>query len=522
MGSNDNKTNDNLKSKKSNRSSFRKHSQQIRKPKSNEGKKDRGQDLGSLEKDSQTISNNNNNMNKKTSNTKIKNKKKDSYPIKGKNNKDIDNKKKRKQSNNTSNSNDDYKRQPSNDMKKNTQNKNNKQSQEESSTKSCVNTNKKKSNNNSSGKRRRRNRNKDLDTTKFRIVVRLLPPNLYETSFLTEIEKSFSNDNFIKEYQIVDYYFVQGHYPIKAFNEPTYSRAYFTFLNMEQLVAFVEKISNIVFVDDRDTAMKPRIRMTPYVKTLSRDNDIATEIKNLSKNENDEIQKSIKKNGKNGRSLEGTLNNDKIYQTFLKSLSILETTENSDYLFDGSISLLRPLNKELIRQKRVNEGIEKKRENALIELAGALKKDKKSDKSKKNKDKNKKKDDSLDDQNSKKKRKRKKKKAKSKNSCIGLEDKSHSKDKSVQQNKKENNNNNNNNNIVILEAAGKRELQKRMKLQKQKELEKKREVAKAEQNNNVTISKFNINSQPFIPASMNKTSKMIPSQITLLKREGAT
>lgn len=529
MESNANKSSDNLKSTNSSRNSIRKNSQQKRNPKSNEGKQDREQDVASLAKDFQTTTNSN--LNKKTSGVKTKNKKKDANAMKGKNNKDIDNKKRRKQTNNTSHGNTD-KRRPFNDQKKDAQNKNNKPSQDEpnknsitksksrSKAKSYSNTSNKNSRNNSSRKRRR-NRSKDSDTLQFRIVVRLLPPNLDEISFLNEIKKTLNNNSFIKEYGIVDYYFVQGHYSIRAFNEPTYSRAYFTFLNMKQLMLFTEKISSIVFVDDRDTAMKPRIRMTSYVKNLSRDKDVETDIKNITENIV-EASKITNKNSKNGKSLENTLNSDKIYQTFLKSLSILETAEDSDYLLDGSISLLRPLNNELIRQKRVNEGIEKKRENALIELAGSLKKDKKKKKKNKDKNKKKKKNDSLDDQSSMKRGKRRKKKAKAKNSSNGSEGNLHSKYRLEKQNKKESNNNN----IVILEAAGKKELQKRLKLQRQKELERGKEKQKereeevhVEKKDGVIPSKFNINSQPFVPASINKTSKINPSQVTLLKRE---
>ncbi|CAL9729577.1 nonsense-mediated mRNA decay protein 3 [Monosporozyma unispora] len=380
-------------------------------------------------------------------------------------NREIDDKKKKNQN---------YKKPITNDQKKTIQNKA-KQTQKDFGKNvdqqlSAPNSKNKRS---SSNRRRNRNRNKLTEVTCFRIVARLLPPNLQEDSFLDEIKSSLKDDNFVKTYQILDYYFVTGFYAIKAFNEPTYSRAYFTFKDMEQLKQFSLLLSKITFVDDRDSAMKPRIRITSYVKSLS-----------------DEMEKSAKKK----KSLEGTLINDKIYNTFLKSLSIMQENKDSDYIFDGSISLLKPLNKELLKQKKVNEGIEKKREHALVELAGAIKKDKKADKV-------------ADSDN--KKAKKKKRKRRKKKSQRDAEGKIEPKDKMKKDKVKTNNN------IVILEAAGKKELQKRIKLQKQKELEK--EAKKVEQKK--TPFKFNMNSQPFVPVPSKKSEKDKTPPVAIMKRD---
>ncbi|CAL9734718.1 hypothetical protein MOSE0_F05644 [Monosporozyma servazzii] len=379
-------------------------------------------------------------------------------------NNDSDNKKRKKQNN---------KKPVFNDEKKTIQNKNKKY--QEVSTKgddSQTLTTNSKNKRSSSNRKRKRNRNKTPEVTGFRIVTRLLPPNLQEDAFLMEINTSLKDDDFMKTFQILDYYFVQGYYPIKAFNEPRYSRAYFTFKNMEQLKQFSALLSTIVFVDDRDSAMKPRIRITSYVKSLS-----------------DEKERS----GKKSKTLEGTLASDSIYKTFLKSLSIMEEDKDSDYLFDGSISLLKPLNKELLKQKKVNEGIEKKKKNALVELAGAVKQDKKSNKI-----------TNPDDAKSKKKKRKRKKKKSQK----GMDDKIKINDRVKKDKVKANNN------IVILEAAGKKELQKRIKFQKQKEVE--REVKRAEQK--TTPFKFNMNSQPFVPVPPKRETKDNTPPVAILKR----
>lgn len=482
MENKESKKSDNVRSA-SNRNSFRRG--QKGKPKPKEGTKSGSSDTsGEIDSKKKKPVTNDKNKNKTNSNS---NNKSDSFvkldkmgansgspkpdntkAPKNNVNSDGDNKKRKKQNN---------KKPVSSDEKKNAQSKSKKH--QEVSNKGVdqqASTSNSKNKKGSSSRKRKRNRNKTPEATGFRIVTRLLPPNLQEAAFLDEIKSSLKDDEFMKTYQILDYYFVQGYYPIKAFNEPTYSRAYFTFKDMEQLRKFSALLSTILFVDDRDSAMKPRIRITSYVKSLS-----------------DEKEKSGKKN----KTLEGTLASDSIYKTFLKSLSIMEEDKDSDYLFDGSISLLKPLNKELLKQKKVNEGIEKKKKNALVELAGAVKQDKKANKTT-NPD---------DTKSKKKKRKRKKKKGQK-----GTDDKIKSNDRVKKDKMKANNN------IVILEAAGKKELQKRIKHQKQKEVE--REVKRASQK--TAPFKFNMNSQPFVPVPSKKDTKDNTPPVAILKRGGSS
>lgn len=334
---------------------------------------------------------------------------------------------------------------------KNSENKNANKSSSSKSIKSLSKTNKRSSSNR---KRRSRNRNQDLEG--FKLVVRLLPPNLTEEQFFTTIKDTLHDDNFIKTFNIVQSYYVEGRYSIKLFNEPTCARGYLLFNDMDNLKKFGLAIKDIVFVDDRDNATKPTLRMSSYSKRLNK-----IEITPGKKN------------------LFNSLENDRVFKIFLNSLKLLEENDETNYMFNGKISLLKPLEKELNKQKELETIIKRKTEIALVQLAGAPKKDKKKKKKKKSKKKKNENNEQAEETTTDKNKietptvTKKKKKPKKKLSKKDLKEK---KNKVVIPN----------NNVVILETAGKKELQKRKKLQQKKELEKPK-------------LKYNVSAASFIP-----------------------
>lgn len=293
---------------------------------------------------------------------------------------------------------------------------------------------------NKSNRSRRRDRSgKKDEIVGVKLVLRLLPPNLTKEQFTATLEPVMAN---FAQNHVVDWYYVQGHYSSKFYAEPVYSRCYFVFETMEHLKDFVAKVRPIKFVDDKDNTTRAVIKVSPHVKKLTI---------------------SSKKPARSSQALEGTLEEDDLFQTFMKSLKLLEE-KNSEYSF-ANISILKPLEKELAKQKGIESAIQKKTEMALIELTGDN--DKKSkEKEKRDKKKNKKKKGRSEleevgpspttDIAASQKRKRSKKK---------------NKGTSTKNNEAKSNDAEKNNNVVILEAAGKRELQRRNKLLKDKEKE---------------------------------------------------
>lgn len=295
---------------------------------------------------------------------------------------------------------------------------------------------------NKGNRSRRRDRSgKKDEIVGVKLVLRLLPPNLTKEQFTATLESVMAN---YTQNHVLDWYYVQGHYSSKFYAEPVYSRCYFVFETMDNLKDFVAKVRPIKFIDDKDNATCAVIKISPHVKKLTN---------------------SSKKPARSSQALEGTLEEDDLFQTFMKSLKLLEE-KNSEYSF-ANISILKPLDKELAKQKGIESAIQKKTEQALIELIGDNDK-KNKEKEKKNKKKNKKKkgkgeleevgpSPSADPATS-QKRKRSKKKNKGTSSKINEANSNDAEKKS-------------NNNVVILEAAGKRELQRRNKLLKEKEKE---------------------------------------------------
>lgn len=287
----------------------------------------------------------------------------------------------------------------------------------------------KKSSHSKQRNRRHNNKKRDRDRKNepqgFKLVLRLLPPNLTEEEFFKTFPGDFKQN--MVNYGIMDHYYVQGHYSTKIFDDPTYSRGYFIFDTIEKLKQFGLNAQQLTFVDDKDNATKAHIKISPYVKKIT-----PTANGRASK-----------------RAVEATIEDDDVYKLFLKSLKIKSESENSEYKFND-FSLLKSIDKEIASQTETEKAIKKKVEKALTELAGSIKIEKaKKSKSKSQKDKKKKKE----------KEKAKKKKSKSKKDSMSLA----AKEK--------------NENIVIIEAAGKKELQKRKKLQLQKEKDKEKSSA---------------------------------------------
>ncbi|CCF57111.1 hypothetical protein KAFR_0C01160 [Kazachstania africana CBS 2517] len=266
--------------------------------------------------------------------------------------------------------------------------------------------------------KRKRDRNRNSENDEFKLVMRLLPPNITEQSFKKTIEAVLGEDMFAK-WKITDFYYVKGHYSSKLFTPPTYSRAYLTFQTMENLNDFSQKCHKISFVDDRDNATTAKFKISFYVKKLNNN------------------QHNPKLN------MEGTLENDELFKNFMKSMKLMEDKEHPEFAFN-TFSILKPIEKEFAKQKMAEKLIEKKTEAALFYLAGS------NEKEKRKKKKSKKKTAEGDRPKKSKKRSRQKKR------------KAFAEDVQASVPK--------NNNIVILEAAGKKELQKRKRLQLQKEV----------------------------------------------------
>lgn len=280
------------------------------------------------------------------------------------------------------------------------------------------------------GRARRRDRHgRKSDDSGFKLVLRLLPPDLSEEQFLKTVKIEIGE---MKNLGVVGWYYVQGHYSVKFRSEPVYSRCYLYFDDMEQLGKFASKVQPVRFVDDNDNAANAVAKVSPFNKRLVNEPP---------------------KSGQSKQSLEGTIKEDPLFQTFLKSLKILE--ERTSEFSYADVSLLKPLEKELAKRKNVETEIEKRTEMALVALTGDSEKKSKN----KGKKKNRKKDKASKEEaggaaaepSSSAARKRKKAKKKPTKSDV--------KATNVEKN----------NNVVILEAAGRRELQRRKKLQMEKE-----------------------------------------------------
>lgn len=286
--------------------------------------------------------------------------------------------------------------------------------------------------------RRRRNRNPRKDTNEgFKLVARHLPPNLSESEFM-DVLKPVIQDRKLAAFGIINYYYHNGSIETNLFEKPVYSRAYFTFDTMDNLRKFGNSIKDLTFVDNKDNVTKAVLKVSPYVKKLE---DPNVSRRNRSKK------------------IEGKIEKNPIFKQFLKTIELMESKDDSPYAFNN-ISIFRPLAKQLAKEKKINDMIEKKSELAMIKLSGVDKSKEKDDKEKKKKKKKKKKRDrkkkdenkTKDDPESQSKKKEKTSKRKRKAKASKKEKES-------------------NNNVIILEEAGKREMRNRKKILELKERE---------------------------------------------------
>ncbi|SCU78809.1 LANO_0A04082g1_1 [Lachancea nothofagi CBS 11611] len=277
-----------------------------------------------------------------------------------------------------------------------------------------------------------------------KLVVRLLPPNLTDKQFFDAVDIEIGSKSgpeagseFLTQ-NVESRYYVQGHFSRKPFKLPTYSRAYLTFHEPGKLQEFARKIGNLRFTDDNDNSMIPTIAMSPYVKKLRvEDSKGVRNTKTL---------------------LEGTIEKDKTFQTFIKSLALLK--ENRQEYEYADLSVIQPLQKALDLKREEEARIKNQGERAIVALAGEVNKEK--TKKKKNKLNNKKKaSDTVEP----------KKKSKKPTSQGGGQDKQ---------------------NMVIIEAAGRRELQRRERIKKMVEKESKTgsvEITSAAEKSNASKNK---------------------------------
>lgn len=243
-------------------------------------------------------------------------------------------------------------------------------------------------------------------------MLRLLPPNLTEEQFFNTLS-GVLEQGFLDKYCDDRYYF-KGHFSRKPFRLPTYSRAYLTFYEAEKVQVLAKAVSGISFVDDTNNSMTPTMTLSPYIKKLRTE-----ESKGLRK------VKDL---------VEGTIEQDKTFRTFLKSLELFKS-HKEEYQY-ADLSVIAPLEKALERKREEEAGIKLRGERAIVELAGEIAKEK-----------------------TKKKKSKKKKKA----VADGAETKK-KKLKGVPSNSSSHKQN-----VVIIEAAGRRELQRRERLKKKSE-----------------------------------------------------
>lgn len=256
-----------------------------------------------------------------------------------------------------------------------------------------------------------------------KLILRLLPPTLTKEQFLETLKPVVGD---LSSWQLLNWYYVQGYYTSKIFAEPVYSRCYFIFSHMDELKKFAHLVEPITFVDDKDNSARAALKVSSYCESYNEDN---------------------RKQSRNSEILEGTLDQDVLFQTFLNSMKLMEQSPEYSY---ADVNLLKPLEKEMNKRKELELTIQKRSDSALVALAG----DNKPKKSKKKK-KALRKVPKKEDKESKPKKKSKKTKPISQSEGKGSKTtKATPDDKTAD-----------NNNVVILEAAGKKELQRRKKVQ---------------------------------------------------------
>lgn len=329
--------------------------------------------------------------------------------------------------------------------------------------------------------RRRRNRNSRKDTNEgFKLVARHLPPNLSESEFM-DVLKPVIQDRKLATFGITDYYYYNGSIENNLFEKPVYARAYFTFDTMDNLRKLGSSIKDLTFVDNKDNVTKAVLKVSPYVKKLG---DPNVNRRNRSKK------------------IEGKIEKNPIFKQFLKTIELMESKDDSPYAFNN-ISIFRPLAKQLAKEKKINDMIEKKSELAMIKLSGVDKsKEKDGKKKKKRKRDRKKKEEKKAKDNSDVQSKKKEKTSKRKRKAKGSK-----KEKEA------------NKNVIILEEAGKREMRNRKKILELKEKENsiqetRNEMITKVRERRMLLRKAKEAEQP--PKKENSPGKV---PVTILKRE---
>lgn len=255
-----------------------------------------------------------------------------------------------------------------------------------------------------------------------KLVVRLLPPMLTETQFWSTVGAPTleNKQQYFDAHGIVEHYFHQGEayakFATMNARKKSYSRMYLIFKDIDHAKKYVLAIKDLTFTDDHDNSNNPTFKISQYVKLFA----------------------SGSTKQKSGSALEGTIDDDKIFKNFLKSMKYVREHQFEEDV--EGISMLRPIEKELALKRERKELAEKAAQHAIAKLTGVSESDKKKKKRKK-----KKKGAVEETPKEKKKRKRnKKKKEKKKKASEGNEPKADS------------------NNFVILEKAGKQVLKERL------------------------------------------------------------
>lgn len=176
-----------------------------------------------------------------------------------------------------------------------------------------------------------------------KLNVRLLPPDLSEQDFLDQLSKySAILDDSTKSIYITSYYYVQGAYSSKPFEEPAYSRAYFLFRNQTYVDQFLKELSGKSFTDP-NTA-------DSFIPQISR-----------------ALYKSMPVIKEKNKASTSSLGDDFLYKAFLKcredgtAFNLLDVVENVKKSKKKKISAKKlALKKKKLEEKKLAKKLESK------------------------------------------------------------------------------------------------------------------------------------------------------------------
>lgn len=122
-----------------------------------------------------------------------------------------------------------------------------------------------------------------------KLTIRLLPPTLTKDQFKEQLS---NYTTMLKDGSICDHYYVQGCYPTKPYEKPTYSRAYLLFKNQLSLDQFMKEINGKSFIElETKDSLIPAIGKSLYNKMpIERSHNTTTMSK---KYEDDEFYKEF-------------------------------------------------------------------------------------------------------------------------------------------------------------------------------------------------------------------------------------